>query len=66
MLGYSNTTSVTMEDMIHHCKAVARGSKRAFIVGDMPFGSYEVSPEDAVKNAIRLMKGIDPFVLNSC
>lgn len=61
MLGYSNTTSVTMEDMIHHCKAVSRGSKRSFIVGDMPFGSYEVSPQDAVKNAIRLMKGKSSF-----
>jgi len=56
MLGYSNTTSVTMEEMIHHCKAVSRGIKRAFLVGDMPFGSYEVSDTEAVKNAIRLMK----------
>lgn len=59
MLGYSGTTSVTMDEMIHHCKAVSRGIKRSFLVGDMPFGSYEASPSIAVQNAIRLMKGID-------
>jgi 3-methyl-2-oxobutanoate hydroxymethyltransferase len=56
MMGYDSTTQVTMEDMVHHCKSVKRGSKRAFIVGDMPFGSYEVSPSEAVKNATRLVK----------
>lgn len=43
--------------MIHHCKAVSRGNKQAFVVGDMPFGSYEESPSLAVHNAIRLVKG---------
>lgn len=56
MLGYENTLSVTMEDMIHHIKAVKRGVKNALIVGDMPFMSYQVSVEEAVKNAGRLIK----------
>jgi 3-methyl-2-oxobutanoate hydroxymethyltransferase len=42
--------------MIHHCKAVARGSKTPFIVGDMPFGSYQVSKEKAIENAIRFVQ----------
>jgi 3-methyl-2-oxobutanoate hydroxymethyltransferase len=42
--------------MIHHCKAVAAASKKLFVVGDMPLGSYEVSDEDAVRNAVRLIK----------
>ena len=56
MLGYEDTLSVTMEDMIHHCAAVARGAKNALIVCDMPFMSYEVSIEEAVRNAGRLLK----------
>lgn len=56
MLGYDNTTSVTMEDMIHHCAAVARGAKNALIVCDMPFMSYQTSVYDAVVNAGRLVK----------
>lgn len=56
MLGYEDTLSVTMEDMIHHTKAVARGAKNALVVGDMPFMSYQTSVYDAVKNAGRLMK----------
>ncbi len=56
MLGYEDTLSVTMEDMIHHTKAVARGAKHAFIVGDMPFMSYQASIYDAVMNARRLIK----------
>jgi 3-methyl-2-oxobutanoate hydroxymethyltransferase len=56
MLGSNSTTAVTMEDMIHHSKAVIKGSKQSFIVGDMPFGSYEVNPMLAVQNAIRLVK----------
>ncbi|MGM9531915.1 3-methyl-2-oxobutanoate hydroxymethyltransferase, partial [Intestinibacter sp.] len=56
MLGYENTLSVTMDDMIHHIKAVKRGVKNALIVGDMPFMSYQVSTEQAVKNAGRLIK----------
>lgn len=56
MLGYEDTLSVTMEDMIHHTAAVARGAKDALVIGDMPFMSYEVSVEQAVTNAGRLMK----------
>ncbi len=56
MLGYEDTLSVTMEDMIHHTAAVARGAKNALVVGDMPFMSYQTSVYDAVKNAGRLMK----------
>lgn len=56
MLGYEDTLSVTMEDMIHHTKAVARGAKQALVVSDMPFMSYQTSVYDAVSNAGRLMK----------
>ena len=56
VLGYEDTLSVTMEDMIHHSAAVARGAKNALIVCDMPFLSYEVSVEEAVRNAGRLLK----------
>ncbi|MBP1567349.1 MAG: 3-methyl-2-oxobutanoate hydroxymethyltransferase [Oscillospiraceae bacterium] len=56
ILGYEDTISVTMEDMIHHTAAVARGAKNAFIVADMPFMSYQASVYDAVMNAGRLMK----------
>ncbi len=56
MLGYDDTISVTMEDMIHHSAAVARGAKNALVVTDMPFMSYQTSVYDAVVNAGRLMK----------
>lgn len=56
MLGYEDTLSVTMEDMIHHTAAVSRGAKNAMIVADMPFMSYQTSVYDAVVNAGRLMK----------
>ncbi len=56
VLGYEDTISVTVEDMIHHCAAVARGAKEALIVCDMPFMSYQTSEYDAVVNAGRLMK----------
>lgn len=56
MLGYEDTLSVTMEDMIHHTRAVARGAKNAMVVGDMPFMSYQTSVYDAVVNAGRLIK----------
>ncbi|MBM6992218.1 MAG: 3-methyl-2-oxobutanoate hydroxymethyltransferase, partial [Prevotella sp.] len=56
MLGYENTLAVTVEDMIHHGKAVCRGAKNAFVVIDMPFMSYQTSVYDAVKNAGRIMK----------
>lgn len=56
MLGYENTLAVTMEDMIHHTKAVVRGAKNALVIADMPFMSYQTSVYDAVKNAGRLIK----------
>ena len=56
ILGYEDTISVTMEDMIHHGAAVARGTKNALVVIDMPFMSYQTSVYDALVNAGRLMK----------
>ncbi len=58
-LGYSGTIPVTMEDCISHCQAVRRGAPKTWIIGDMPFGSYQVSDEDAVKNAVRFLKEAD-------
>ena len=55
-LGYEDTLSVTMEDMIHHTRAVSRGAKNTLVVADMPFMSYQTSVYDAVVNAGRLMK----------
>lgn len=65
VLGYETTQPVTMEDMIHHCKAARRGAPSRFIVGDLPFGSYESSPQEALKNALRLVKeaGVDAVKL---
>lgn len=56
MLGYEDTLSVTMEDMIHHTRAVSRGAKDALVIADMPFMSYQASVYDALTNAGRLMK----------
>jgi 3-methyl-2-oxobutanoate hydroxymethyltransferase len=56
VLGYPNTLPVTMEDMLHHCKAVARGASTALLVGDMPFMSYQVSTAEAVRNAGRFLQ----------
>jgi len=56
VLGYDDTLSVTMDDMLHHAKAVRRGVERALLVVDMPYGSYQVSVEDAVRNGLRFMK----------
>lgn len=56
MLGYENTLQVTMDDMIHHCKAVARGSRHALLIGDMPFLTYHVNTDDAVRNAGRFVQ----------
>ena len=56
VLGYDSTVPVTMDEMIHHSKAVRRGTKYAFLVGDMPFMSYQVSREEAIRNAGRFMK----------
>ncbi|MDR2156641.1 MAG: 3-methyl-2-oxobutanoate hydroxymethyltransferase [Clostridiales Family XIII bacterium] len=56
MLGYEDTLAVTMEDMIHHTKAVRRGAENALVIGDMPFMSYQTSVYDSVLNAGRLIK----------
>jgi 3-methyl-2-oxobutanoate hydroxymethyltransferase len=56
VLGYADTLPVTMDEMLHHTRAVARGTARALLVGDMPFLSYQVSLEDGVRNAGRLVK----------
>ena len=56
MLGYDSTVPVTMDEMIHHCKAVSRGTKNSFIIGDMPFMSYHTSIEQAIINAGRFIK----------
>ena len=56
VLGYENTLPVTMDEMIHHTKAVARGAKHALILGDMPFMSYNCSEREAILNAGRFMK----------
>ena len=56
MLGYDSTVPVTMDEMIHHTKAVARGSRNALIVGDMPFMSYQTGSTDALRNAARFLQ----------
>jgi 3-methyl-2-oxobutanoate hydroxymethyltransferase len=56
MLGYENTLSVTMEEMLHHVKAVRRGVRNALLLADMPYGSYQVDQKDAVRNAARFVK----------
>lgn len=56
MLGYENTLQVTMDEMIHHAKAVARGAKRALLIGDMPFLTYHINVEEAVRNAGRFIQ----------
>jgi 3-methyl-2-oxobutanoate hydroxymethyltransferase len=65
VLGYENTLPVTMDEMIHHCKAVARGARYALLVGDMPFMSYQASVEEAVRNAGRFLQqgGMDAVKL---
>ncbi len=65
VLGYENTLPVTMEDMLHHCRAVARGAKSALLIGDMPFMSYQASVEEAVRNAGRFLQdgGMDAVKL---
>jgi 3-methyl-2-oxobutanoate hydroxymethyltransferase len=56
VLGYDTTLPVTMDDMLHHTRAVARGMGRGFLVADMPYGSYQASDEDGVRNALRFVK----------
>jgi 3-methyl-2-oxobutanoate hydroxymethyltransferase len=65
VLGYPNTLPVTMDEMLHHCRAVARGAKSALLIGDMPFMSYQVSVEEALRNAGRFLQegGMDAVKL---
>ncbi len=56
MLGYKTTVPVTMDEMVHHAKAVAKGAKRAFLVGDLPFMSYQADRAEAIRNAGRMLK----------
>jgi 3-methyl-2-oxobutanoate hydroxymethyltransferase len=56
VLGYPNTLSVTMNDMLHHCRAVARGAHTSLLVGDMPFMSYQASTQEAIRNAGRFLQ----------
>ena len=65
VLGYANTLPVTMEEMLHHSRAVARGAQLALLIGDMPFMSYQASVEDAVRNAGRFLQqgGMDAVKL---
>ena len=56
VLGYDSTLPVTMHDMLHHTKAVARGVRTAMVVGDMPFGSYQISVADGIRNAARFLQ----------
>jgi 3-methyl-2-oxobutanoate hydroxymethyltransferase len=65
VLGYPNTLPVTMEEMLHHCRAVSRGAHTALLVGDMPFMSYQVSVQEAVRNAGRFLQeaGMDAIKL---
>jgi 3-methyl-2-oxobutanoate hydroxymethyltransferase len=56
VLGYDSTVPVTMDEMLHHCTAVRRGAPDAFVVGDMPFGSYQTGAYDAVDNGLRFLK----------
>ncbi len=65
VLGYENTLPVTMEEMLHHCRAVSRGAKTALLIGDMPFMSYQVSIEEATRNAGKFLQngGMDAVKL---
>lgn len=65
VLGYENTLSVTMDEMLHHARAVSRGAKNALLVGDMPFMSYQVTAEEALRNAGRFLQeaGMDAVKL---
>jgi 3-methyl-2-oxobutanoate hydroxymethyltransferase len=56
VLGHPNTVAVTVDEMLHHCKAVARGARRAFLIGDMPFMSYQAAKSEAISNAGRFLK----------
>ncbi len=60
MLGYDSTIPVTVDDIIRHTQAVVRGSARALIVADLPFGAFQVSPEETMRHAVRIMKEAGP------
>ena len=61
VMGYDSTVPVTMEDCLAHCRSVRRGAPNTWVIGDMPFGAYQISDSDAVKNAVRFIKeaGVD-------
>lgn len=63
MLGYDSTLPVTVDDIIRHTQAVVRGSKRALVVADLPFGSFQISPEETMRHATRIMKEAGPQAL---
>jgi 3-methyl-2-oxobutanoate hydroxymethyltransferase len=65
VLGYANTLPVTMDEMLHHCRAVRRGAQYAFLIGDMPFLSYQISTSEAIRNAGRFLQeaGMDAVKL---
>ncbi len=63
ILGHDNTGAVTLEEMIPLARAVSRGAAKAFVVADLPFGTYEVSPQQAVESAIRMMKQAQPHAI---
>lgn len=60
MLGYDSTLPVTLDDIIRHSQAVVRGSSHALVVADLPFGAFQVSPEETMRNAVRVMKEAQP------
>ncbi|MGH2516189.1 MAG: 3-methyl-2-oxobutanoate hydroxymethyltransferase, partial [Ktedonobacterales bacterium] len=60
VLGYDSTLPVTVDDIIRHTQAVVRGSKRALIVADLPFGSFQVGPEETMRHSVRIMKEAGP------
>src|SRR5271170_8324845 len=56
VMGYDSTLPVTMDEMLHHTRAVRRGTRRALVVADMPYGSFHISLDESVRNAVRLVK----------
>lgn len=63
MLGYDSTIPVTVDDIIRHTQAVVRGSKNALVVADLPFGTFQVNPEETMRHAVRIMKEAAPQAL---
>jgi 3-methyl-2-oxobutanoate hydroxymethyltransferase len=60
MLGHDSTLPVTLDDIIHHTKSVVRGSEHALVIADMPFGTFQISPEETMRQAVRIMKEAGP------